>query len=107
MLDPLHERFRELNWRRKLSAAEENELRAWLAAHPEAEAEWEVEAGLTEALARMPNVPVASNFTARVLRAVEQEEAADARSNRPELHRRWPFLKWLPRTAVATMVLAA
>ena len=55
-------------------------------------------------LSRLPDAPVASNFTARVMRAVELEEA------RPS--RRWNFSAWnwhalLPRLAVAMVVIAA
>ena len=105
--DPLYHRFRELSWRRELTAAEESELRTWLAAHPDAQADWEVEAGLSEALGRLPDVPVASNFTARVLQAVERESLAG--SHQPaSIRRRWHWrLRWLPRAAVAAVVLAA
>ena len=39
--DPIYDQLRELSWRRKLTGAEEARLRAWLAAHPEAQADWE------------------------------------------------------------------
>ncbi len=58
--------LRESLWRRKLSDAE----RAGLRAQPELE----LEARLTDALAKIPDAPVPSNFTARVLAAVELEE---------------------------------
>ncbi len=77
--DPTYNRLRELSWRRKLTGAEEAELRAWLAAHPDAQADWEAEAGLNAALGRLPDAPVPSNFTARVLQAVEREAAAELR----------------------------
>ncbi len=51
---------------------------------------------LRELLSRLPDAPVASNFTARVMRAVEREESRPAR--------RWNFgWNWhalLPRLAV-------
>jgi hypothetical protein len=56
---------------------------------------------LRELLSRLPDAPVASNFTARVLQAVDLEE-----SRRP---RKWNFvLNWrrfLPRAAVATAAI--
>ena len=58
--DPIYNHLRELSWRRKLTAAEEAELRAWLAAHPEAQVDWEVEAGLNAALGALQDVPVVS-----------------------------------------------
>lgn len=83
----------ELLWRRKLSGAERAELRG--------QPELELEARLTEALTQLPNAPVPSNFTARVLAAVELEEARSARSK----GWRWNWHSLLPRFAVATAVL--
>jgi len=52
---------------------------------------------LDQALSRLPDVPVSSNFTARVMQAIDREES---RSSRPWLfHRNWHA--WLPRAAVA------
>ena len=56
------------------------------------------EARLTTALAKLPQAPVPSNFTARVLAAVDAEENRAARNGW-----RWPAL--FPRIAVATAVL--
>jgi anti-sigma factor RsiW len=102
--DPLYQRFRELSWRRKLTGAEEQELQTWLAAHPEAQADWETEAGLNEALRQLPNVPVPSNFTARVLQAVEREEAA-ARPRSGASPQGW-LARWFPRMGFAALLLS-
>jgi negative regulator of sigma E activity len=80
-------------WRRKLSGAEYDELRA--------QPDLELEARLTNALAKISDTPVPSNFTARVLSAIELEEAQAARSR--GWHWNWRSL--LPRVAVATAVL--
>jgi anti-sigma factor RsiW len=104
--DPIYNHLRELSWRRELSDAEDAELRTWLAAHPEAQADWEAEAGLNASLGRLPDAPVPGNFTARVLQAVEREAAAEPR--RPQgkwLNRIW--LRWLPRAAFAAVVVGA
>ena len=69
--DLQYEALREASWRRKLTPEEEQQLRLWLAAHPEAEAEWEAETALNEKLAALPEVPVSSNFTARVLEVTD------------------------------------
>src|SRR5437667_12737472 len=82
MNDPVHNHLRELSWRRRLTSSEEAELRAWLAAHPEAQAQWEAEAGLNDALGLLPDAPLGSNFTARVLQAVQLEAAASTRHRR-------------------------
>jgi anti-sigma factor RsiW len=104
--DPLERQFRELNWRRPLTAVEQARLRAWLETHPEAQADWATDAALTEAFERLPNVPVPSNFTARVLEAAERETARGQSSSRLS-QRLWPWrLAWLTRAAVAALVLS-
>jgi anti-sigma factor RsiW len=70
----------EKRWRHKLTAAEEASMHAWLAQHPESRADWDLETQLSEALEKLPNAPVPSNFTARVLQAVEREAALPRRS---------------------------
>jgi hypothetical protein len=99
-LDPVYLRLRELSWRRKLTAAEEAELRAFLAAHPQAQADWETEAALGEVLARLPDAPAPSNFTARVMQAVERELADRRRAPRWN----WSWRALAPRVAVAMVV---
>jgi len=91
-------KLRESSWRRKLTDAEQAELHTWLAAHPEARTDWEVESALYAALTRLPDAPVPSNFTARVLQAVEREEA------RPQVWS-WNWHVLVPRIAVATVVV--
>jgi hypothetical protein len=95
--EPIQNQLRELAWRRKLTAAEQAGLRA----QPEAQADLELESRLSEALARVPDVPVPSNFTARVLQAIEREESHGARP------RGW-FWHWrvlVPRVAVVVAVV--
>jgi len=86
----------ETLWRRKLSEAERDALRA--------QPELELEARLTAALARIPDAPVPSNFTARVLAAVELDEAAAARS--PGWALNWRLL-WPRVAAVAAILILA
>jgi anti-sigma factor RsiW len=101
--DPVYRRLRELSWRRPLTESEQADLRAWLAAHPEAQAEWEVETNLSAMLQQLPDAPVPSNFTARVRQAVEREAmAAERRSGFPWT-RRWRV--FLPRTAAAVVFI--
>ena len=83
----------EALWRRKLSAAERSALRA--------QPELELEARLTAALAKIPDAPVPSNFKARVLAAIELDEATAARSRGWALN--WRLL-W-PRVAAVAAVL--
>lgn len=103
--DPDYQRLRELSWRRPLTTAEADELRGWLAAHPEAPAETEAESKLTQALARLPDAPVPSNFTARVWQTIEQDAATSGRAARPRAAGWWRV--FLPRFALATFVVGA
>jgi len=106
MNDPGVQRWRELSWRRKLTPAEEAEFRGWLAAHPDARVELEAEVALTTALAELPDVPLASNFTAQVMQAVEREDAARATRSPGRLG--WqPWKRWLPRMALGALAVAA
>jgi anti-sigma factor RsiW len=102
MNDPFN-KLRETSWRRKLSPDEEAELRAWLAANPTARDDWETDAALTRVLDRLPDAPVPSNFTARVLQAVEMENAAAQRQ--PESKWKWVWRSLVPKTAFAMVVL--
>jgi len=97
--EPIQNRLREFVWRRKLTEAEREALRA----SPEAQADWELESRLTEALARLPDAAVPSNFTARVLQAVEREEL---QTGRKRGWRGWNWRAMLPRAAVAVAVVA-
>ncbi len=85
-------KLHESLWRKPLSDAE----RAALRARPELG----LEACLTDALARMPDAPVPSNFTARVLDAIELEEKKAA-----AISHRWNWHALFPRLAVAAAVL--
>jgi anti-sigma factor RsiW len=104
-----NERFQSLHeagWRRPLTEAERAELAALLSARPEARADWEVEAGLNEALHRLPDAPMSSNFTARVLQQIEREELVAERARKAA----WRFFdmrQWLPRFAVGAVAAAA
>jgi len=93
--------LRESGWRRKLTEAEQAELHAYLAAHPDARADWEMESALNAALTRLPDANVPSNFTARVLQAVEHEAA---RPRARSWHWNWHTL--VPRVAFAAAVIA-
>jgi len=93
-------RLRELSWRRKLTETEQDELRTRLAADPAARADWEVESALNAALDRLPAAPVPTNFTARVMQAVDREAV------RPRAWG-WNWHALVPRVAVATVVVVA
>ena len=99
-----YHQLHEAGWRRKLTEAEQAELRAHLAAHPEARSDWEAEAGLNDALGQLKDAAVSSNFTARVLQAVERETAVRSRSRVAWWNFGWPSLNWAPKVAAAVLV---
>jgi anti-sigma factor RsiW len=98
------QRLRELSWRRPLDASEQSALRARCAADPRAMADAAEDNALTEALARLPDAPVPSNFTARVLNAIQRDES-DRRRSRTGRPAWWRGL--VPRFALAAAVAAA
>jgi anti-sigma factor RsiW len=104
--DPVYRRLREASWRRELTDAEQAELRAYLASHPEARTDWEAEADLNAGLSRLPDAPVPSNFTARVLQAVQRESVA-AKGQLPQVTRAGWWRAWMPRAAAALIVVGA
>src|SRR5437868_14725535 len=102
--DPVYQRLLEISWRRKLTDAEAAELQACLAAHPEVQVEWADEANLNELLEALPVAPVPSNFTSRVLRELERQEAAEARVPQGKPWHFWNWrLRWLPRAGFAAI----
>jgi len=101
--DPVYQRLQAIGWRRPLTEAEQAELRAWLTAHPEHQADAESDAALNRALAKLPDAPMPFNFTARVLRAIEQEEKTTGRAAAGNPRPWWRVL--LPRIAVAAGVV--
>lgn len=99
MNNPDLQRLRELAWRRRLTDAE---LAQWRRTHPEAAADAEAEAALSDALAALPDAPVPSNFTARVLQGLERE----ARQPTPRTRDwAWFWQVFAPRAAVASLAL--
>lgn len=107
--DNLYKELREQSWRRKLSPAEDAQVRLWLETHPEARADWEVEAGLNDALDRLKEPEVSSNFTARVLAALDADAAREKGAGTAGWRQgwRWWNWRWLPKAALCSVVLMA
>jgi len=105
MNDSDYNHLRETGWRRKLTPAEQEQARDYLAAHPEIVEDWELEAGLNRVLEQLPETAVPSNFTARVLQTVARETAAPVRA-RKRWWMGWRAFGWAPRMALAAIVFA-
>jgi anti-sigma factor RsiW len=70
----------EADRQRRLTVAEEAQVRSYLAAHPEAQAVWDDELGLNRLLSQLPDAALASNFTAQILERVARESRRDQRT---------------------------
>jgi hypothetical protein len=97
--------LREASWRRKLTPAEELRVQAFLSANAAAQAEWEDDLALTRQLQELPNAPVSSNFTSLILQAVEAETGQEPRSISLETRWRGWLSGFLPRLALAALVV--
>lgn len=98
------EKFRQARWRRRLTPGEQAELKRLLDGAPELATEWQLEEGLSQAVEALPNVPVSSNFTARVMQGIELAEKAHARHEQA-LSWRERVRGWLPRLALGSAVI--
>lgn len=105
MNDPVYQELKELSWRRRLSPGEEAQLQLYLQHHPGVQNDWEVENALGRAFRQLPNVPVATNFTSRVLVAVETETRARSATSGRARSSWWRRIGWAPRTAAAAVTL--
>lgn len=107
MNDALFEELLALRQKRPLTPDERARLDGWLTAHPHDRPRWLEEAALSAALHRLPELPVSSNFMARVWQDIEAAErrAAPASTGagwRAWLH--WPSLA--TQFALAVLLLA-
>lgn len=105
MKDSANKQFKELAWRQQLTDVERARIEKHLAEHPETRADWEADLSLNRLLQQLPEAPpVASNFTAQVMQAVErqgwpQPEKIAGRQG-------WlDWRVWVPRLSVACAVL--
>ena len=97
------QKLKETSWRRRLTTREKAALNSYFAVHPEARTQWEDESELSDLLGKLPDAPVSTNFTARVL----QESQRGERWNSPIGHGAFHWLRfnWMPRIALASLVV--
>jgi negative regulator of sigma E activity len=98
--------LREAALRRPLTADEQALLELYLTENPWEREEWRSEQMITTAIHRLPTAPVSSNFTARVLEAVDVEAAPRTFDWQNWLAWLQPAL-WVRRTAAAMVVMGA
>lgn len=105
MKESIYQELLEASWRRHLTSEEEAHLQDYLAAHPLDQIQWSEEAALNGFLQSLPPAPVPSNFTARVLQAIDAEELQEERvtpSARPWQH--W-ITQLIPQFASLSVVI--
>ena len=99
MNDAAFDQLLDTALRRKLTAEEEAQVKACLARDPQARVVWEEQMALSQLLNRLPDAPLASNFTAQVLQAVERDS--------PRQRRAAKFFRWFGLRRPAQRVAAA
>lgn len=94
--------------RRRLTASERAEWETWLGENASDRTSWEEEMRLNRVLGTLIKIPISSNFTSRVLAALDRELREEERSRAQ--WRRWlPWLRWRWQWAlgsVAVLLLA-
>jgi anti-sigma factor RsiW len=104
MSDVRKEEMVRLSMRRELTPDEESRLELYFVANPQARTEWEEDRALGRALQSLPDVPVPSNFTSRVLQEVELDDTREVRRPVSPWWRGWfPKLGW----ATAALLMGA
>lgn len=107
MNPPEQEQLIDLARRRVLTAEEQARLDHLLEAAPTAWPERDEELALSRLLAGLPDAPLASNFSTRVMQAIDRVEAEAAResASRPSPFWGWPR-RWFGRLAWTTAAVA-
>lgn len=94
----------ETSWRRRLTDAELAALNDHLGERFEDKARWEEETVLNQMLGNLPDAPVSTNFTSRVLQAIDRE--TDRTISGTSRIWEWVRFNWIPRAALVIFLLA-
>ena len=105
MNNPIHDELLRLSLKRELTEDDRARVEASLAAHPELREMWEHDAAFGRLLRHMPDVAISSNFTARVLDAIDLDERESARAARAPAWRAW-LRRVLPQVGLGTAAAA-
>jgi hypothetical protein len=100
-----HNRLVEKAQRQKLDMEEQFELEMYLATRPELRAVWEEDQGLNQVLRDMPNAPVSSNFTARVMQEIDRDSRPVPVSALAVWWREISALRWARPLAMACVLV--
>lgn len=107
MTESQYEKLVEASWRRPLTVEEQVQLDAWLATRPKEQADWEAEAALNQVIRHLPDAPVASNFTAQLMRQLESGDGVETRRGSLFAQLKDRFLRPGPRIAWALALVVA
>src|SRR4051794_32894133 len=98
MSEHIYEELIRLSLKRELTPDDHARIEATLGAYPELRERWESDAALGRMLRALPDVPVSSNFTSGVLKAIDLDERKTTRGARSRwsewLRRVQPRLSW-------------
>jgi len=86
----------------RLGPEQQQQLDAYLAAHPAERPGWDEELALNHLLDQVPEVPVSSNFTALLLERVQRENSSPQAKGWPGMG--W-IRGWIPKLAAAAVVV--
>lgn len=93
-----YEDLLSIRWIRELNGREQDRLARLLSADPKRKAQWQEDMAVLAAVRRLPDVPVSSNFTSRVLAALPcapDEPSPDLLL--PPKRSRFHRLAWAPK----------
>lgn len=91
-------------WRRPLTAGELAEIQRWCAEHPDQKTEIELDLQAARCTQGLPNVAVPSNFMSQIWREIDRPVPSPSASS-GHLPFLWNWRVWIPRFAVATLVI--
>lgn len=94
----------EQSWRKPLTPQEQQRLSQILAARPSVRREWNEEQALNRCLNALPDAPVSSNFTARVIQAAQYEAMKKPRFSWNLTG--WIRLHWAPASITAMLLVS-
>ena len=111
MNNPVHDELIRLSLKRELTEDDRARIEAALAAHPELREQWEADAALGRALRTLPDAPLSSNFTSRVLDEIDLNDRDLARAAARSSWRGWlrriqPRVSWAFALAVVVAYMA-
>ncbi len=104
MNGPEFDQLLKKQMRGSLTVEDEAALQARFRRDSSAEAAWEEDLRLNQLLQRVPDAPVSSNFTARVLGAIQLEERKEAQCSLLWRMGQWFRVSLARKAAVATII---